>query len=470
MSYLRLLSIVLLFSISVAAIADPIQERINKCVKDHYNVGIAVIVIESTNVRHYFAGTLSKMPSARPVDKDTIFPLASMTKVFTTLALAEQVVLGKIKLDAPAQNCMPIGLTLPTYKGDPIRIVNLATHTAGMPAPHNISHGNPFATLNQIKEFLKNYKLPYPPGSHYLYSNLSISLLAQCLSTLSGESYEVFMKNNICLPLNMTETYFQVPEYRKNNLVTGYLADGKEATYWQFKAMNPAGGLFSSPKDLANFLKANLGLMNTSLYPAMKLAHKPFYSEGKNSRNLGLPKGTIVFSSLGWNVYENLVWKTGNYPGFSSFIGLRTDKKLGVVVLANTGNIAYTNNLGMHILDASIELLPTYKAIHLSENQLKGLTGTYQIKNGDTYQLQVEDSSIRALNLSVPITMRNYFALYPMEKDKFFALVDDSVFTFFRNKEGEVTGFTLTEDGKISTGTKVGSRQDVSNSVLINSY
>jgi len=445
-----LLALVLCLPSLAFSKSEAIQKLLDTYVKQGYTTGIAVAIIQPKEVTFYNAGKMTRTSRAHPITNNTIFPIASITKIFTTVALANEALQDKVDLNKPAQLCMPPGIRLPFYHRDyPIRVINLATHTASLaPMPGQIGRANPYKDVSKstIARYLRYHRLIYPPGSRYIYSDLGIALAGFCVAEVAKMPYQEYIEEKILRPLNLRSTLFSIPWYRKPDLVTGYKADGEKARYWKTAAMTPATGLYSSSKDLAIFLRNNMGLNKSSLYPAMTLTHRGIFSEGKDSRNTGLPKTTIVQSAMGWNVHRNLVWKTGSYPGFSSFIGFLKGKNHGVVVLANTGNALYTNNLALHLLNPKYKLLPRYIAIKIGKEALKGFSGKYKITGGDLYKITNEDDHLKTVNLSRSFNIRNSFNLYPLGNNRFFGRVDNAVFTFTRNKQGDITGFKLIEN------------------------
>lgn len=130
MSTLFLFPIVLF--IQADAQAENIQKILDERVRKNYNVGIIIAIVTPDHTDYYQAGKLNNNPNSPPIDADTLFPLASITKVFTTLAFANQVIQGRVALNTEAQPYMPKPMTLPKWHGQAIRLVDLATYTAGM--------------------------------------------------------------------------------------------------------------------------------------------------------------------------------------------------------------------------------------------------------------------------------------------------------------------------------------------------
>ena len=140
--------------------SDDIREILVRRI-DHQKqaVGIVAGVIEP-NGRRVIAYGHPANGDSRTVDGDTIFEIGSVSKVFTSLLLADMVHRKEVALDDPAANYLPDKVTLPERSGKPITLLDLSTHTSGLPRlPTNLKptdHRNPYAgyTVDDLHEFL----------------------------------------------------------------------------------------------------------------------------------------------------------------------------------------------------------------------------------------------------------------------------------------------------------------------------
>lgn len=452
------------FIVQAQAASETTQKILNERVQKQYNVGIIVAIITPQGTDYFEAGRTSKDTNAPLINQETIFPIASITKVFTTLALANQVIQGRAKLNSEAQAFMPKAVVLPQWRGQAIRLVDLATYTAGMPeaAPLNpgltVLDNNPYSkvTTEDFAQFLNHYQLPYRPGSHYIYSNLSIALLGLAIEQITGEKFRTYLDNVIFKPLDMHSTFFEVPAEKKPQLVTGYNPVDHPVSSWQFKDMAPAGGLYSTAQDLVQFLKANMAIRSTPLYPAMRLSQQPIRPQGKQSLEEMVDVSHELMSGLGWNVdlSNQLIWKNGNYAGFSSFIGFNKDHSLGVVVLTNTSNIVYTDNIGFHILSPNVSLLPLHQQISLDKSIIKKYSGKYCFNKQEGYVFRQEDDHLITTHFTSKKEPHQSFNIYPMDARQFFGRVDNSIFEFETSKNNKPTRMKLTENNRQQTAMK----------------
>ena len=438
-----------------AAVTD-LDQSLNERVNKKYNIGIVVAIIDAKGTHYYHAGNLSREPGAPIVDQGTLFPLASVTKVFTTLLLADGVQRGLFKLTDPAQKYLT-QVKLPTFGKNEITLEQLATHTSGLPSRlGTINENDPYIDLTQhgVYELLSSYRLTRSPGKKYEYGDLSMGLLADAISTAENTPYESLIKSKITTLLGMSDTKVIASHDDTTILVSGYKADDSVAAPYHFPVFQAAGAMYSTASDMIKFVGANAGIIQSNLYPAMKMTHIPRFSEGQPQHDFDYPGTEKLEAGLGWNIdtHYNLVWKNGNISGFSSFIGFNRKTKQGVVVLANTGNVIYTDNLGMHILNNKVGLFPLYQEIILSASRLRQFAGTYQMADGTYYRFRVEGNHLKAQHIT-QLQTSSYFNIYPKSPTQFFGRIADAVFRFSITENG-VMGFELTEGGKTQRALK----------------
>ena len=219
----------------------------------------AVAYVGKNDEVFFFGGVGKKslMPIEEDLTVDTIYDLASLTKVVaTTTAIMLLYQQGKISLDDPLSKYVSVS------KFKNILIKHLLTHSSGLPA-----YAEWYREINSFEDFLiKLYKedLLFLPGSAHLYSDFGFILLGHIVEVVSGTDLGTFCKSNIFQPLKMTSTFFKVPEefvercaptemcsWRKK-VVRGKVHD--ENAYAMGGICGHAG-LFSTAEDLAKFCR-----------------------------------------------------------------------------------------------------------------------------------------------------------------------------------------------------------------------
>nr|WP_244535785.1 serine hydrolase domain-containing protein [Lentibacillus halodurans] len=190
------------------------------------------------------------------MNKDTIFDVASLSKIFTTIAAMKLYEEGQLKLDDPVANYIP---EFSQNGKEHVTIRHLMTHTSGFTA------WVPLYTIGDAREDRLQYVFEYPldnePGTTYTYSDLNMITLAAIIERLSGKRLDDFVKDNITDPLDMTNTMYNPPETLKERIAaTEYqpstnrgLVWGEvhDENAWALDGVAGHAGVFSTANDLA---------------------------------------------------------------------------------------------------------------------------------------------------------------------------------------------------------------------------
>ena len=293
-------------------------------------VGMVVGVIDGNKQFLYEFGQTAKANGHKP-SPDTLFQIGSITKTFTATVLADEVRKGHVAYSDPLQKFVPTGITVPSLDGRKISLLDLATHTSGL--PRKLNNGSYPTPPQAMFNFIDHYTLTDKPGTHYLYSNLAFGLLAVALAReASAPNWMYLVKTEVNQPLGLIDTVVDPSPQQITRRAQGYNAMGNPAQYEMsgFPAMNGAGALYSTGNDMMKFLNYNLGLAHSSIDPLLDDLQKSWRPVNNNPGK---------FVGLAWQITEGptrMVWKNGSTGGFRSFIGFCKEKQIGVFVLSNT--------------------------------------------------------------------------------------------------------------------------------------
>ena len=264
-------------------------------------------------------------------DADSTFEIGAASEIFTGLLLAQAAIDGKVRLDTQLRDLLPKDFVFADPALGAITLRQLATRQSGLPAaPPNVfpvDAGDAYAGFDQtaLLTFLANYRLPGGgTGSHY--SILDAGLLGDALGRAYAQRFAVVLVSRILDPLGMMHSGFGDDAH----LLPGY-GHGQPAPHWHFAALAGAAGLRATLPDLLNFLQANLTPQRSALRAALLLSRQP---QADAAQSVGLGWNTVEVSGSGqaWP----LVWRASRTAGFSVFLGFRTDKQQGLVLLGNT--------------------------------------------------------------------------------------------------------------------------------------
>lgn len=336
-----------------SSISNNIRAAVQNLVDGGYANSIIVGILKEGRIEYYGYGPLVKGKT----DENTIFEIGSLTKIFTTLLLADMVKNGELALDDPVECFLPV--RIPSKNGKKITLWHLATHTSGLPRmPDNFvpsNWNNPYKdyTIENLYDFLSTYELTRAPGAQYEYSNLGIGLLGHILSLRSNLSYEDLVKERICNELDLEDTAITLTQEQKTRLAKTRI-DDIEISNWDFDVLAGCGALRSTAKDMLKFLLAEMGIMKSRLSLAMEFTQEPQF----------LVEETQDMIGIGWFIPSKnpkIRYHSGATAGYSSFVGFDREKKTAVVVLLSGESVRskiYESvfDIGFHLLNPEFEL------------------------------------------------------------------------------------------------------------------
>ena len=216
-------------------------------------------------------GRLSADDPTQP-DGDTVFEIASVTKVFTSTLLADLVLGEEVGLETPVQSLLGAAARMPTRNGAEITLGHLATHNSGLPRlPDNLDpaeESNPYADYDaeRLYTFLSSHELRRDIGEAVEYSNVGYGLLGHALALREGTDYETLVTERILEPLQMPDTAIELTPPLRERLAPGHDMRLRPAANWDFTALAGAGALRSTVNDMLTFVETNMGLRESALH------------------------------------------------------------------------------------------------------------------------------------------------------------------------------------------------------------
>jgi D-alanyl-D-alanine-carboxypeptidase/D-alanyl-D-alanine-endopeptidase len=339
--------------------ADSIKAILKDAVKQKRAKGIIVGIIDANGRKFFSEGIANDNNSAAP-DQNTIFEIGSITKIFTSLVLADMSLKHELNLTDPISKFLPKAVKTPVTNGHEISLLSLSTHRSTFPRfPYNVDPKDldkPYVdyTVKQLYQYISDYKPDMDIDSRWRYSNTAYGLLGSILTQVAKEkNYEALIINEICKPLSMSNTVIMLTPQLKLKAASGHSEYGAPVNFIDLGAIEAGGALRSDANDLLTFAAANLDFIQSDLSPAMELTHA---KQAKKDGNNG-------YVTLCWTLWDDygkyILFKDGGTPGFRTFIGIDKKNKFGVVVLSNTDN--GVTDIGTHIIDPVSSKLEPYK-------------------------------------------------------------------------------------------------------------
>src|SRR5262245_18210337 len=304
----------------------------------------------------FFNYGLADRATKRPITSDTLFNLASLRKVFEATLLAQAIRNGELRFEDPVAKYV----TELSQDSEIARVTvgHLATHTSGLLLPQDHPPWPDWGyTLPQFIRTLNDWKADKPPGSQHLYTHAGYVLLQLVLERRYGTPINVLLEQRVLQPLGMISTTLPRTDDSargrlfpklKSRATQGYVDDGEpvgepgdQKSYYHWPG---TGQIYSSPRDMAVFLVANLGELpvEQSLREAMTLTHQAVTTIDRRNQQ-----------ALAWEVRFGhgaiVIDKYGGLNNASAYIGMMPSRKLGIVILGNRGN-QYPSEVGRRIM------------------------------------------------------------------------------------------------------------------------
>jgi D-alanyl-D-alanine-carboxypeptidase/D-alanyl-D-alanine-endopeptidase len=425
---------------------DEIREILVKRIDQQKQaVGIVVGVIEPDGRRVVAYGKLAS-GDPRTLGGDTIFEIGSVTKVFTSLVLADMVSRKEVALDDPAAKYLPEDVKMPERSGKSITLLDLSTHSSGLPPlPGNLKPEADYS-VNDLYQFLSGYTLPRDPGSEYEYSNLGAGLLGHLLARRAGTDYESLIGTRITRPLNMPDTGIALSSMEQR-VATGHTAMLAPVAKLDLSTLAGAGALRSSANDMLTFLEAFLGYKESSLAPAMNAMLE-----------VRRPAGKIEIG-LAWFIYSTdgreIAGHEGATGGFCSFVGYDPKARIGVVVLSSATRNG-VGDIGLHLLDPKVPLAnpepPKQRTeIHIDPKLLDNYTGRYQVTPSLILEITRDGDRLFAqgfAQVTGQAMVLPKYELFAEGEKNFFARVADHQIAFETGPGGRATRLILHRAGR----------------------
>jgi D-alanyl-D-alanine carboxypeptidase len=344
---------------SVESISE-LEEYFKRLVKTGSPPGLSIAVVKDGNLIYKKAFGYADGPRKAKATFDTVYHWWSMTKIPTALAVMKLQEQGRLKLNDEVIKYLPwFEVDYSSVKGQRITIGNLMQHSSGLPdtIPAMIGWVHYDDTTRNQTEIVKKHlnefnTLKFDPGMKAAYSNFNYMVLGSIIESITGQTYESYIIENILKPLGMERTNFvYIPEMDKYEasgtlpvvhpftLMLPFLLNTKKLVnqrqgklLWLNKVYidaTPSTGLIGPAKDVSRLM---LAYLNSGILEGVEIL---------SSRSISAMNETppIDGRGLGWVINDEqkplFVEHSGGGPGFATIMRLYPESKLGIVILAN---------------------------------------------------------------------------------------------------------------------------------------
>jgi beta-lactamase class C len=307
--------------------------------------GVAMAIVSREGISHLKTWGVKKVGGTDPVNSDSIFRIASMSKTFAGTAAALLVEENLVSWDTLMTDMFP-DMNLGTRASSHgITLKHIVSHSTGL-MPHSYSNMLDDGVLySKIKSRFNKIPTVCLPGDCYGYQNVVFSLTADVVEQSTGETYEAYLEEHLFKPLGMVTASVGLDSYEANSRSTA--PHRKVRGSWRSTTTNPAyysvapaSGVNASIFDMTLWLRANLGAFPEVL-PAqfLKNLHTPIISTPRGNyfnRWQGLEK---AYYATGWRVFDyqgiRAVHHGGGVRGYRSEMVFVPEANIGVIVMFN---------------------------------------------------------------------------------------------------------------------------------------
>jgi CubicO group peptidase (beta-lactamase class C family) len=353
---------------------------------EHTLAGLALGVVRDGALEHFTGLGMADAAAGRPVERDTVFRIGSISKTMTAVAILQLVEDGELELDAAVND---LGTRARIDGPAPVTVRHLLTHTSGLGELRRPSDlvrpviglgakpGEPPPTLHEY--YARPLRTAVEPGTKWAYANHGFALLGLIVEDLRGRPFPAVMRERIFEPLGMEHSDFERTPRVRERLAVGYQPARKG-----FKpvkdleiVVGPAGACFSTTADMARYAAALAGGGAPLLRPE-SLARM---LEPQGEPDPDMPAMGLAFF-LGRTGGHRVAGHDGGWPGFVSALAFAPDTGTAVVAFTNTSTAFAPHVLAERVLQGLLEAHADAPAVAQHPHAWRDLIGLYKLPQG----------------------------------------------------------------------------------------
>lgn len=366
---------------STSFIKDSLDNYIQKGLKDWDIPGLAIVVIKDGQIVVQKGYGVRDISTKEPVDENTLFMIASNTKLFTGTALALLEQRGVLKLNDRVTKYFPEYKLWDKTTTELVSIRDLLSHRIGTKTfQGDFTFWNTKLNRSEIMKRMRLLKPSQEFRQDYGYCNSCFLTAGEVIPKVTGKSWESFVGDSIVKPLQMTSTLMLSTNVDKQPNValpytTSYTGTLQRVPFDNWNNLAPAASIISNVKDLANWLQMQL---DSGRFNGKQVV--PFQAILK-TRDVQISTGSrkssafpMHFRGYGLGVFaadyngRAIYWHTGGAGGMVSNVCFVPEERLGIAILTNNDNQNFFETLRYQILDAYLNV----PYVNRSEQQLQG--------------------------------------------------------------------------------------------------
>jgi len=348
-----------------AFIRDSLDTYIMQGIKDWNVPGLSIVIVKDNKVVWMKGYGVRDIETKKPVDENTLFMIASNTKLFTGSSLAMLETEGKISLDDQITKYFPAYRLYDSTSTKLVSIRDMLSHHIGTKTfEGDFTFWNTSLNREEIMRRMRYLKPPFHFRQEFGYCNSCFLVAGQVIPVVTGETWELFVQNHFLDPLGMDHTLVLSTGVADQSDVatpytTAYTNQITRVPYDNWNNLAPAASIVSNVNDLSHWLFMQLDsgryhgkeIISWQALQKTRIANtwiRSTLSEKYPTHFTGYGLGLNMQDYAGKQVY----WHTGGAGGMVSNVCFVPEEKLGIAILTNNDNQGFFEDLRHQILDA----------------------------------------------------------------------------------------------------------------------
>lgn len=347
-----------------------IDSYIESAMQDWEIPGLSLAIVKDGKIIVAKGYGLRRLGGAEPVDENTVFAAASITKTFTAAAVATLIADGKMRWDDRVIDHLPAFRLHDSYATHDMRLRDLLSHRSGLHRGDLIWYYSDFNRTEVLRR-LRHLELKSPLRSRFGYQNIMFTTAGEAVGAAAGGSWDAYVKDRFFTPLGMINSSTSIKDLPSNAATPHAYVDGayRPIDWLQVDNIGAAGSINSSAADLAKWIKLQLDggkhndttILRTEDIAEMRRAHTVI--NVSKTRREYIPQSNLRAYGLGWYMADyrgkKVLYHGGRLDGMSAHLALLPDLNLGMVALSNRSRSSLPHALMYRIFDAYLDAPPT---------------------------------------------------------------------------------------------------------------
>ena len=348
-----------------------IDKRVEKIITEWQVPGCAIGIVKNGKLIYAKGFGYRDLENKLLVTPNTLFPIASNSKLFTSTAIGMIVNEGKLEYDKPIKSIIPEIEFSTTILNNEVTLRDMLCHRTGISGSDEIWYGSNL-TRAEVFSKIKSLESKASIRTEFIYSNVMYIAIGEIIKLRTNKTWEEYIKEKILNPLHMKSTVFSIEELEKtSDYAKSYKTDFIKKTiepidfYRQTKASAPANGINSNVIDLSHWVICQL---SKGTYNQKEIIPNSVIKE--TMIPLTISSNSIKDKELSFELYgmgrtlrtykSHLMSEHGGaINGFRSQITLFPDDSLGIIILTNSADHKIANFLQLEIADVILDLEKT---------------------------------------------------------------------------------------------------------------